>query len=162
MAKYAITNSSGIAAQQALTTTYKTQIAVYGTAGNARRGKLYDLLFGTNGTPADQSVIYDISQSTGFTTTFTYGANGTPQRLDQADAAAATTTGINATAEGTYTSNSSLFQLAVNQRASYRWVAAPGSELVWPAASATGLGFRAMSPSGATVNVNATEMFEEQ
>jgi hypothetical protein len=33
-----------------------------------------------------------------------------------------------------------MWYVGVNQRASYRWVAAPGSELVWPAASTAAAG----------------------
>ena len=55
MANYSVQNSSNIAAQQSLTTTYKTVLATAATTGvtgpgfQVRRGKLYDLAIGTNG-----------------------------------------------------------------------------------------------------------------
>ena len=71
MANFALPNSTGIGGggvQQAISATYKTQIVVanstVGSAGNAyvagpRRVKLYDILMGVAGTPADNYYEWD-------------------------------------------------------------------------------------------------------
>ncbi|HEV2956690.1 MAG TPA: hypothetical protein VGX95_11275 [Xanthobacteraceae bacterium] len=143
MAKYAIGNDLG-GSQQAIAASYKTLVSMFATSGSARRGKMYDILIGTNGTPADNYLEWDVSRMTADGT----GSVITPNALDPADAAALGTAKANYTVEsGSITANSSLFYVGVNQRASYRWVAAPGSELVYPALANNGLVGRARSGS---------------
>jgi hypothetical protein len=84
-------------------------LSVFATTDPLKRGKVYDVLIGTNGT----------------------GTAVTPNALDPA--AALATAKSNYSVEPTATGNSSLFNVGVNQRASYRRVAAPRSELVFPA-----------------------------
>lgn len=147
MANYSITNSTlgGTGTQQAMAATYKTLTAVYasttGTASLVRRGKLYDILVGTDGTPADNYLEWSIGRLTAPSTSALVAANP----LDPADAAMASGSIANSTTEGTFTSSGEVWYVGVNQRASYRWVAAPGSELVYPATSSAGLGLRARS-----------------
>ena len=163
MAKYSVTNSTlgGTGVQQALATTYKTLCAVYasttGTTSLVRRGKIYDLLIGTNGTPADNFVEWSVGALTAPSTSSLVVANS----LDQADAVAASGTIANSTTEGTFTSSGERFYVGVNQRASYRWVAAPGSEIVWPATSSAGFGLRARS-AAYTGTATGQMLFEEQ
>lgn len=157
MANYSVNN--GLAGtEQVMATTFKTLIGVNASSGTAvRRGKLYDFLLGTDGTPADNAMRFDISRMTAAGT----GTSATPNPLDPADAAALTVATVNYTAEPTVTAASSLFYDGINQRASYRWVAAPGSELVWPATNLAGLAIRANSPAY-TGTATATVMFQEQ
>jgi hypothetical protein len=84
-------------------------------------------------------------------------------QLDPADANMASFAVVNSTIETnfTYTSGTEPFYIGVNQRASYRWVAAPGSEIVMPAVSSAGLGFRSRS-GGYTGTATVTCMFQEQ
>jgi hypothetical protein len=122
-----------------------------------RRLKVYDILVGTNGTPADNYMEWDVSRQT---------ANGTataitPNPLDPADAAAVGVANANYTAEGTITASSSLFYVGVNQRASYRWVAAPGSELIAPATNLNGFAGRTRS-GGYTGTATMKMLVEEQ
>jgi len=155
MANYAVNNKNA-GTQQAISSSYKTLAALFSSA-TVRRGKLYDFMFGTNGTPADNPMEFDISRMTVDGT----GTATTPNPLDPADASALTTSKSNYTAEPTVTAASSVFYLGINQRASYRWVAAPGSELVWPATSANGLVMRALS-TGYTGTATAEGLFQEQ
>lgn len=158
MSNFAVSNGSSGAATGAA---YKSQIIVYASSGTQalRRGKIYDVLFGTNGTPADNYMQYDISRST---TTPTSGTATGINPLDTADSSAAALAIINlASGEPTVTSSSSLLNVGVNQRASYRWVAAPGSELVYPATAANGLALRSLS-GGYTGTVAAAIMLTEQ
>ena len=157
MANYAVNNGLG-GTLQAITSTYKTLLAVTAQTTSLRRIKVYDVTFGTLGTPADQTYEFDISRQTAAAT----GTTVTPNPLDPADAAAFTVGTANATVEGTITAASSVFYLGINQRASYRWVAAPGSELVGPATNLAGLAIRTRSASGGTATATAAFLFQEQ
>jgi len=57
----------------------------------ARRFKIYDVLIGTNGTPADNFIEWDISRITASSTTTVLAATA----LDSADAAAFTVATVN-------------------------------------------------------------------
>jgi len=160
MAKYAITNgsTSGAGTQQSMGTAYAgSMIGLTGANSAPRRIKVYDVLIGTNGTPADNFVEWDISRIT----TNSTATSATPQPLDLADATSLTTTTVNSSTFGTITANSNVFYVGVNQRASYRWVAAPGGELVSPATSSAGFQLRARS-GGYTGTATGTLHFEEQ
>ena len=164
MANYTLTNgsSAGAGTQQAVTTTYVNPLLVSGAAVTApRRGKVYDLLIGTNGTPADNFMEWDISRVTVVSTSsVAAGTLVAAPPLDAADAAALTICTVNSTGAPTI-SVPNIFYVGVNQRASYRWVAAPGSELVWPATSSAGFALRARS-GGYTGTATGTWMFQEQ
>lgn len=153
MAKYAAKFS-----QATLTTTFKTAGHLRAPASGMRRIKLYDLLVGQGGTPADNVLEFNLKRTT---------ANGTdtavtPNPLDPADAACVATFGSNATVESAgITASSDLLDFNLNQRASYRWVAAPGSELVIPATANNGLVVLALSPAY-TGAAGGSLLFEEQ
>lgn len=182
MANFGITNSTAIGGgntQQAVTTTYKTLMAFGNSsatstvvgAGAYRRGKLYDILIGTNGTPADNYMEFDCTRITlgttpsGIVNTLISSLSST-FGLDLADNSgfvnAAT---INSTGEVGLTATVEVWYVGINQRASYRWVAAPGSELVWPAVSSAtasgGLALRTRS-GGYTGTATATVLWQEQ
>ena len=161
MANYAITNgsTSGGGTQQPTTTTYVGALLGLScvTTTALRRFKIYDVLIGTNGTPADNFIEWDISRITAASTTTVLAA----QPLDSADAAAVTNATVNSSTFGTITSGSNVFYVGVNQRASYRWVAAPGSELVAPATSSNGFQLRCRS-GGYTGTATGTILFQEQ
>ena len=155
--RYEVGNGMG-GTQQAITTTYKTQIDITAATGatTLRRGFVYDILFGADGTPADNAMVYKVDRqtSTGTRTAVV------PAPLDFGDAAGLLVAGVNTTIEPTVTAVTQLLEVPVNQRASYRWVAAPGGELVIPATNVAGLGFRAKSPAY-TGTVGATIHFIE-
>lgn len=163
MSNYTLTNgsSAGSGTQQNMGTAYGGGLIASGApSGTPRRGKIYDLLIGTNGTPADNYVEWDISRCTTVSTAAAAGTLVAAPPLDQADAAAITVCTVNST--GTQTiSVPNIFYVGVNQRASYRWVAAPGSELVWPATSSNGFTLRARS-AGYAGTATGNWMFQEQ
>lgn len=135
MANYTLTNgsSAGAGTQQAVTATYVNSLLATGAPTTTpRRGKIYDLLIGTNGTPADNFMEWDISRVTTVSTSAAAGTLVAAPPLDSADAAATSVCTVNSTGTSTI-SVPNIFYVGVNQRASYRWVAAPGSEIVWPA-----------------------------
>ena len=181
MANFALSNSTGSGGggvAQAITTTYKTlalsgaSTTATGTVGGIlKRGKVYDVLIGTAGTPADNVMQFDIVRCTYATSTaITTGDSATSLFvsslssnfvLDLADGAPAAVLRINSSVETYLTAATELWDVGINQRASYRWVAAPGSEIVWPATSSAGLNLRARSP-GYTGTVTGSWMWQEQ
>lgn len=144
MAKFAMSNGNA-GSSQVNTTTYKTQADVTAATGatTLRRAWIYDVMFGADGTPADNVVVYKIDRQT---STGTRSA-AVLAPLDFGDAAALITAGVNTTVEPIVTAATQLVEIAVNQRASYRWIAAPGGELVVPATNVAGLGMRSKSPA---------------
>lgn len=143
--------------QQAVSTSYKTLVALWAVTATLRRNKIYDVLVGTNGTPADNYMEWDISRQTADGT----ATSVTPTALDPADGAFSGASKANYTAEGTITAASSVFYVGVNQRASYRWVAAPGGELVGPATNLAGFALRVKS-GGYTGTATGKVHFTEQ
>ncbi len=157
MAKYSVSNAQGTPA--VLTTTYKTQISLTAATGatTLRRAWIYDLTFSADAAPADTVIVYkaDRCSSAG-----TAGATAVPAPLDAADAAALIVAGVCHSAEPTPVSATQLIEVAVNQRASYRWVAAPGGELVVPAVNVTGIAMRAKSPTYVSTVLNDVHFYE--
>lgn len=155
MANITITNSTAMGGgntQQNCAAAYKTLIvtgnssattATFG-AGGFRRGQWYDWNFGTNGVPADNFMEFDICLVTLGTTPA--GITGTLISslssnfgTDTADFNYQAAIQINSTGEVGITALTEKFYLGINQRASYRLVVNPGSNLVYPAnSSATG------------------------
>lgn len=134
--------------QTAIAAAYKSAAIIQGaTAGSLKRAKIFELMLGQSANPnaTDTFVQWDVSR---FTAT---GAGAytswTPTALDPADTAAIVQAGINATAEATtFTANSSLFNVALNQRGAFRWVAPQESQsLVMPATASAGLSLRGLS-----------------
>jgi len=122
------------------------------------RPKLYDLLVASGATPADLATIFHLER---FTAVGTEGSGFTPLALDAGDPASLADYGVGVfSVEPTYTANAVLVKLALNQRATFRWVAAPGSELVAPASANNGIGLQAQS-SGGTASHDATMLHEE-
>ncbi len=102
---------------------------------------IYDCVVGSAATPADQAAEYTLNRFTVAGTTTALAATA----LDPDDPASLTTPGQpSITGEPTYTADAILLAFSVNQRATFRWVAAPGGELVAPAVAANGIGLRAV------------------
>ena len=68
--------------------------------------------------------------------------------------------GENHTVEPTYTAAKELLEVPLNTRATFRWAAAPGSELVIPATNDAGIGWVCFHAS-ATTDYRVTAMHEE-
>lgn len=134
--------------------------ALTAAASNPRRCKLFDWGFGAaEGTVGDGVFEWEIQRCT---TAGTAGSNPTPSSLDPGDTVAATTVcGQAHSADPTLTANTVLFAIGLNQRASFRWVPAPGKELIIPATASNGLAFRTPVASAA-VACRFQAFFEEQ
>jgi hypothetical protein len=157
MARYTVNTGMG-GTPQNMTTTYKTLLSLTAATGatTLRKAWIYDAMFGADGTPADNSMTYKIDRQTDVGT----GTAIAAVALDSGDAAALITETANNTIEPTVTDNTELLEVAVNQRATFRWVAAPGGELVVPATNVAGLGARAKSPAYASTVVCTLHFWE--
>lgn len=114
------------------------------------RPRLYDLLLGCAATPADQATKFTLIRCTAAGTA---GSSFTPIALDPGDPASLATVGQGVfSVEPTYTANSNLLVVDVNQRATVRWVAAPGGELVAPATASNGIGVRSLAGTGSATH----------
>lgn len=162
MAKYAVSTGNA-GTSQANTTTYKTQIAITAATGatTLRKGWIYDVMFGTDGTPADNAMRYKIDRQT----TVGTGTSATAAPLmdtvaNGGDAAALLVVTVDHTIEPTVTANTQLLEVGVNQRASYRWVASPGGEFVVAAVNVNGIGVRSNSPAYTGTSLCSLNFFE--
>ena len=113
-----------------------------GTA--AVRPEIYDIMVGQDGSPpADNAIVWNLSR-------FTVAPTDTavvPVALEPTDPAATSVAGENGGTTGTFTAATEFMDLPINQRASYRWVAAPGGHVICPASATNGVGMRVSSPA---------------
>lgn len=157
MARFVVTTTLG-GVPQAIGPSYKTLIALTVQTATLRRFRIYEIIIGTTGAPADNYMEYDLSVQTAAGTATLV----TPNALDSADATTAGTLAVvNATAEGTITAASSLWYMPINQRATAVWKAqSPDDMLIAPAVDLVGFALRARSPVY-TGTVGATIKFME-
>jgi hypothetical protein len=133
-----------------------TLAAMYIHATAAVRARLFDLMVGSTGAPADNAARFAINR---ITSLVTGGTGVTPIPLDNGDVAAICAGGFGGTGGGTLTTPA-LLQWGQNQRATFRWVAAPGAEIVSLAGAAAGLVL--MNPTvNAAFTMEATLIFNE-
>lgn len=133
----------------------KTLISVVASANV--RPSIFDLNLGCSSTPADQAARYFLGR---FTVAGTPGNNPTPIPLDPSDVAAVATTGNAHSVEPTYTAGQILFQLSLNQRATFRHVCSPGYEFKSPAVASNGLGLYLSAATTALVADGQVFWFE--
>lgn len=145
MALYNVNNRMA-GTQQAMTTTFKTVVGLNAATATLKRGRVWELNFGADGAPnaTDCQIVYDVSRMTAAGT----GTAATPTPDNPADVASGIVATVNYTAEPTVTAASSLFSIALNQRASQCWRAMSADQcLVIPATNLAGLVLRALSPT---------------
>ena len=129
------------------------------TSAATIRPKIYDVVVGCGATPADGASSFQLQR---YTVAGTAGAAANIVALDPADPSSLATAGTGVyTAEPTYTASTEMAAFSVNQRNTFRWVAAPGGEIVLPATAANGVGLRSDATSGITATHEATFFFEE-
>jgi len=128
------------------------------TGNTATRAKLYEIILSAISAPADITLKHTVQRCTAIGT----GTGFTPVKLDNDAPVAQLVCTVNHTAEPTYTASAFLLEGGVNQRATFRWVAAPGGEILIPATAASGVGiFTIDVGAAATPNVEATIHWEE-
>ncbi len=129
--------------------------SVITAAANPRRIEVYDVVVGSEASPADNVFLWEILRKTGAATG---GTAPTITPLDFSDADASEAVANQApTADGAGTAV--LFSIPLNQRATFRWVAAPGGELVSSNAASNGIGMD--TPTSTAVAVTASFHFLE-
>lgn len=133
----------------------KTLITIIGAT--TVRPRVFDLILGSQATPANQAAEYALTR---FTAAGTAGSAYTPMPLDPSDVGAVATAGITHSAEPTYTATSNLLDINLNQQATFRWVASPGMEILGPATAANGLGLRLVAATAALVEFGNVFHFE--
>jgi hypothetical protein len=140
------------------TNTVSAGTPMFTIIGNATtRGRLYDFVSGSDATPADAAAKFGFRRLTG---RGTQSASVTANALDSADPAALLLYDTAWNITPTITSNSEVLQVAHNQRATFRWVAVPDSEIIIPASAANGLALMSIVAS-ATANYAWTSMWQE-
>src|SRR5262245_4348036 len=158
MALYAANSrNAAIVSAQTLTTTNKTIINLTAQTTGLERGFVYEFDVGADGTPnaTDCAIVWEVHRCTSIGT----GNPGTSTLLDGADSLSSIVSTVNNTIEPTgMTTQTAVYSLAANQRASYRWVVNPGGpgELVIPATNVNGLAFEAKSATYASTVIVST------
>lgn len=120
------------------------------------RGWIYDILVGSDATPADVATQFDVIRGTVSGT----GSSITPRALDPGNPAALLTSEGGTFTGQTKTANTAMLSFGLNQRATFRWVAVPDGELVVPATADNWVGLESIA-SGGTPNINATFSWQE-
>ena len=143
MARYSASGSQNLPAS--LTPITALTIAAQSTA---HRNIFYDIVVANMGAPADLVTLHTIQR---ITAVGTAGSAVTPALLDLSDRASQSAVGENHSGEPTYTSNTELLEIPLNHRATFRWVAAPGGELITPATDNNGLGLKAIHATAGTI-----------
>jgi hypothetical protein len=119
-------------------------------------GRIHQAIVGSDSTPADIATRLDLLRHTVAGT----GGTAVVEKPDdpQAGVAACNLRGGTMT-EPTYEADF-LVEIALNQRATFTWIANPGRELRTTVGTANGIGLRSVS-SGGTPNVNCTLAWDE-
>jgi len=126
-------------------------------AATTTRGWIYDLIVGSDASPADVATEFNLIRGT---VSGTGSATPTPRALDGGNPAALLSAKVGTFTGQTKTANTSLMNLALNQRATFRWVAPPDGEIVVPATSDNWVGLESIA-SGGTPNINASFYWQE-
>jgi len=127
-------------------------------ATRARRLRVYDAMFGSEATPADAAILWTFRRCSAAGTS----TSVTPQNLDPASSTTEYDAGENHSIEPTFTAGAILLNVPLNQRATFRWVAAPGGELVMPATASNGFGIETDTISTGTPVITATIHADEE
>ncbi len=112
-------------------------------AATTVKPRVYEWIFGTAGTPADNAMVYTVQRHSAIGT----GDTLTEQPLDPDDPAALSACTGNHSGEPTYTANLMLLVVALNQRATFRWVAPPRGEMTLAASATAGVGLQTIHTS---------------
>jgi len=142
----------------AISTAYKTIVSPIASVNS--RVRLYEFLFGTIGTPADQVLQFSLDNETGLVA----GTNNTTVTPTHTDPGTGTPPSPLTTAGGAWTVEptvgSNFLEAGCNMRQMVRWVAKDGKELIVPAVAMAGVGLRILSPTY-TGDVRATIWYTE-
>jgi hypothetical protein len=146
MANFDASNAGGTAPVSA-TSAVNTQLSLTAATATLTQGCLIDVSFSQNGAPSttDGPVVWRIDACT---TVGTAGSNPTPRPTQPGWRATGAVCGVNHSANptGVNTVAAQYYVIGINQRASYRWMPVPGSEIYWPATNLNGIAISSSSP----------------
>jgi hypothetical protein len=119
---------------------------------------VFDVILGSEATPADAAILWTFQRCSAAGTS----TGVTPQNLDPGSSTTEYDAGENHTIEPTYTAGAILLNVPLNQRATFRWVAAPGAEWVMPATASNGFGIQTDTISTGTPVITSTVYADEE
>lgn len=129
---------------------------VTAAAASPRRARIYDWSLSSSATPGDNVFIHVAQRCT----TAGTGNALTPNALDPADTLASTIVCKDTiTVDAALTASAFLYEVTLNQRASFRWVAAPYGEMVISATASNGISLGLSAASTTTFDYGV--MYEE-
>ncbi len=134
----------------------QTLINLFSVAGLSR-GKINNIIVSSGAAPDDQANNFEVKRTTGVGTE---GAGVTPNPMDPDTKASAFDAGHGHTVEPTETASSELLAFSLNQRATFSWLANPGSEIILPATTNNGASVVRRSGTAQYV-LDCTVIFEE-
>ncbi len=120
------------------------------------RPELLDLVVGCGVAPGDQATLFELYR---FDTDDGTGTGSTPEPLDDGDPAALGVCQVTHTGEPS-SKGAILLVIPLHQRATFRWVAAPGRGFKANAIATEGWGFHSLTATGTAVH-NCTLIWEE-
>jgi len=127
--------------------------------GSTIRPAVYDVVTGNGvASPADNSAKLTMVRTTGVSSG---GTAITPNPLDSQDPVSITTAASGTFLSGNPTVGVTLLQWSQNMRATFRWVAAPNSELLVPATAGNGIGMMNPAQGGSAFAIDWTVLFYE-
>lgn len=141
MAAFSTSNLMG--GSPAVSTAYKSFLGLTAATATLTSASIVEFAVSVDAAPADNVLTW---QAVRTNTDIGTGTTVTPSPLDSSKRAAGTVARANHSVEPGGI-GVELWTMAVNQRASFRWVAVPGSELIIPATNVNGISLRAKSPA---------------
>ena len=112
------------------------------------RAKIYEIIVGCSATPASQASAWHLQRHTATGT----GTAQTPALLDPADPVSLLAAKVNMSAEGTYTAGQVMWELPLNQQATFDWKANPGREFTLAASATAGAGLKTSTSNSTAVH----------
>lgn len=139
--------------------TDKTLINLFNPAATPTvRGRIYEVIIGSQDTPADNAGEFVVQRTTAVGTE---GSGLVPVNLDPGGPAGAYDSGLGTySVEPTYTASKVLLSCPMNERTTFHWRAFPGGELVMTATQNNGAGLKSVS-NGSTDDHGACIYFME-
>jgi hypothetical protein len=121
-------------------------------ATRPRRMSIYMITVGSEASPADQALLWQVQRITAAGTNTAV----TPMQLDPGDALTEQDAGENHSVEPTYTANTIVLNVAANQKATVLWQTLPELGIITPATAANGLGIRTPTITSGTPVITST------
>lgn len=136
----------------------KTIINLFKSAATpTSRPRIYDLIIGSDHAVGDQATKFVLQRSTGVGIE---GSGYVPVNLDPGGPAGECDSGIAHSTEPTYTASTILLAFSMNQRATIRWYADEGREIMTAATQSNGAGIYSENSTGVPVH-QCTIFFRE-